>query len=358
MTPVYNAAGYLAQAIESVLAQTYPRWELIIVDDGSTDNSRSIAEGYRDERIRVIHQANAGEAAARNTALAHMHGQLLSFVDADDRFLPDHLELTTTYLDAHPDVDGVYTDGYHIDPDGRRMQTLSSRRRGPFTGDLFEPLARASDVFGPPLCVVLRRVIVLENQLDFDPRIVIGPDWDFFTRLSQYARFGYLPSCTCEYRIHQTNITVQTGIERRRGYLAICREKAIRLERFSGCSTETRQAVFYDLLVNLLTGYPERQAEVLTWPQFCDLPGVARARLLHLMASEAFIQDAHYPGAADWLERAARLQPGSISRRSLALLARLQPDLLRAMLQFRRRTQSSRRDQAPFADIRLPDLQN
>jgi len=355
MTPVYNAEAFLREAIESVLAQTYPAWELIIVDDGSTDGSRALAESYADPRICVLHQPNSGEAVARNTALANMHGDLLAFVDADDRFLPDHLSLVVAFLNDHPELDGVYTDGYHIDPRGRRLQTLSSRRRGPFTGDLFEQLVRASDVFGPPMCVVLRRSKVVAGRYDFDPAIVIGPDWDFFTRFSQQAQFGYLPECTCEYRIHLTNITVRTGLERRRGYLARCREKAIALDRFSTCSLETRVAVFYDLLVEILFDQPLRQNEVLAWPQFTSLPDIDRARLLKLMASEAALRDAYSPHVAGWLAQAVQLSQGSLSPRGLALLHRLHPRLLQTVLRLRRKGRLRDHNQAPFADIHLAD---
>ena len=87
----------------------------------------------------------------------------------------------------------------------------------------------ASDVFGPASCVVLRHDLVAQSALRYDTRIVIGPDWDFFTRYADLATFGYLPDHTCLYRVHQSNITAQVDGRRRAGYLAICREKAIRM---------------------------------------------------------------------------------------------------------------------------------
>lgn len=182
MMPVYNAEGYIAQAIGSVLSQTIPNWELVIVNDGSKDRSADIAAGFSDPRIKLIHQPNGGEASARNTALDNVQGEYLAFLDADDVFLPHHLEVAHGRLARSPDLDGVYTDGYHIDQHGTRMKSLTSRRRGPFEGWVFEQAVRASDVLGPPTSVVLRRRLILQHHLDFDTRIVIGPDWDFFTR--------------------------------------------------------------------------------------------------------------------------------------------------------------------------------
>ena len=215
MMPAYNAENYIGQAIESVLAQTYPHWELIVVNDGSSDKTPEIASAFKDPRIRVIHQENSGEAAARNNALTHMSGAWVAYLDADDLFLTHHLAVTMNYLNKNPMMDAVYTDGFHIDSQGNRLKTLSSRRRGPFEGRIYEEVVRASDVFGPPLCTVLRRKIISNHNLEYDKRIVIGPDWDFFVKYTNVAKFGYLDQQTCLYRVHDTNITFQVDLNKR-----------------------------------------------------------------------------------------------------------------------------------------------
>lgn len=353
MMPAYNAEQYIAAAIESVRAQTFSDWELVIVDDGSTDRTSEIIHSFDDSRIRYFYQENAGEAAARNTALTKMRGQLLAYIDADDLYLPDHLQQTVAYLEKHPDKDAVYTDGIHIDPDGRHLQSLASRRRGPFEGWIFEELVRASDVFGPPLCVVLSRSLIEEHQIRYDTRIVIGPDWDFFTRYSEHARFGYLDQQTCLYRVHLTNITVLTGLDKRAGYLAICRKNAIQLSSFDRCSLATRSYVFYDLLVNLLNGNPDEQDQVLSLTQFVALPATERARLLRLMASQALMKNSVspiYPAA--WLDRAGELNPADQKTRLLIFLLRLHPAVCRLFLQLRRQGQSDPGTLSPFHDLK------
>lgn len=313
MMPAYNAAEFIGAAIDSVLAQTFEDWELVVVDDGSKDETAQIVRGYTDRRIRLIQQANAGEAAARNAALDHAQGELLAFLDADDEFLPQHLTETVKCLQGNLQIDAVYTDGNHTDTRGNVLQSLSSRRRGPFTGSLFEQLVLASDVFGPPVCVVLRRQRVETLGIRFDPRIVIGPDWDFFTRFAEHTRFAYLDQRTCLYRIHQTNISLVTGLQRRRGYLALCREKAIHLDGFAACSLETRRFVFYDLLVNLLTGRPEKQRQVLGWPQFLALPAGVRSSLLRQMGLRSLaIDPAEHALASEWLAQAIRTRPADL----------------------------------------------
>lgn len=352
MMPAYNAQEYIAAAIESVLAQTFTGWELVIVDDGSTDRTPEIIRRFDDRRIRYFRQENAGEAAARNTALHKMHSRWLAFLDADDRYLPEHLELTLAYLQNNPEKDAVYTDGLHIDTQGRQLQSLSSRRRGPFEGWIFEEVVRASDVFGPPMCVVLRRSLIEDYQLRYDTRIVIGPDWDFFIRYSEHARFGYLDRQTCLYRVHLTNISVLTGLEERAGYLAICRTKAIGLEHFRDCSVETRGYVFYDLLVNLLAGNPDEQERILNHPQFEALPLFERGRILRLMASQAVLQKAvptAYP--AGWLERAEDLNPRDRKTRLLRSLLNLHPALCRQFIRLRRQGQPDPNTLPPFYDL-------
>jgi glycosyltransferase involved in cell wall biosynthesis len=351
MMPAYNAEQYIGQAIESALQQTYPHWELIIVNDGSTDETPDIVARYSDRRIKAFHQPNGGEASARNTALRHMQGEYVAFLDADDVYLPHHLEVTAAYLQTHPNHDGVYTDGYYCDPNGVRLKALSSRRRGPFEGDIFEQMARASDVFGAPVCVVLRRSVIIRHGLEFDPSIVIGPDWDFMTRYSEAASFGYVDQHTCLYRVHQTNISVRTNLRQRALYLARCREKTIHSDRFRTCSVETRAFVFYDLLINLLAGLTERQAAITEWPEFRHLPAEKQAQLFRLMASKALLRGEERQYIEEWLRQSRTLNPSDLIGAVLALLYRLNPRLCKLVLGIRTSRQPEPLNSSPFADL-------
>ncbi len=338
MMPAYNAEKFVGQAIVSVLAQSYQNWELLIVNDGSTDRTPEIIAHYKDPRIKTYHQANGGEASARNTALEHVSGEYLAFLDADDLYLPQHLELAVSFLQAHPEYDGVYSDGYYTDETGVRLKPLSSRRRGPFSGDIFEEMVRASDIFGAPVCVVLRTAIILKYSLDFDIDIVIGPDWDFFVRYAEVARFGYVLEPTGLYRLHQTSISIRTGAQKRLLHLARCREKAIKLKRFRECSLQTRAFVFYDLLVNLLTGFPERQAEITQWPEFQNLPVNEQARLFRLMASEALIRDEEYPKIGEWLRQSYQLNSADLIGIVLYTMYQINPQLCKSFIKIKSST--------------------
>lgn len=350
MMPAYNAEKYVAQAIESVLAQSCPDWQLVIVDDGSTDRTGAIAAQFRDARITLVRQANGGEAAARNTALGHARGKYLAFLDADDLYLPEHLDACLAFLRGHPQYEGVYSDGFYIDEKGRRLSTLSSRRRGPFCGDIFEQMVRASDVFGAPLCVVLDRQTIAARRFDFDTEIVIGPDWDFLTRYAERAGFGYLDRPTCLYRVHGGSVSARTQQPTRLHSLARCREKAIKLERFAACSPATRAFAFYDLLVNLLAGYPERQTAITRWQEFSGLPAAERARLLRLMASRALLGGEEHPMVGEWLRAARLLNPADRRTRLLSMLFRLNPALCRTLLRLRSPKRACAADPLPFIE--------
>src|SRR5437867_1216291 len=118
--PVYNGEAFIAEAIRSVIAQTYACWELIVVDDGSIDNTRQVVSGFTDQRIAYISQENQGLAAARNTGIQHSKGEYLAFLDHDDLWAPTFLErcVSALQLVGSGHLVGVYTSYVHIAEDG------------------------------------------------------------------------------------------------------------------------------------------------------------------------------------------------------------------------------------------------
>jgi glycosyltransferase involved in cell wall biosynthesis len=349
--PAYNAEKYIAQSIESMLAQSYSNWEFIIVNDGSKDTTADIAARYTDRRIRLIHQANGGEAAARNTALEHVNGEFIAFLDADDLYQPNHLAVTIDYLKVHVDHGAVYTNGYHINQTGSFLQPLSTRRRGPFQGRIFEEVVRAPDVFGPPGCVVLCSKIVFQNQLRFDTNISYGTDWDFLTQCADLAEFGYLNQFTYLYRVHQTNMTLYTSDQKRVIAWTRCRSKAIKMANFKTCSLDVRRAVFYDLLVELLNGHPGQQSVIIQWPEFTGLPAQAQAQLLRLMASKAIMTGNNYPCIKQWLDLSRKLSEADYRGAWLAWLYRANPWICQLLLRAKALLQPKASDTSPFVNL-------
>lgn len=135
--PVYNAAPFLERSVNSVINQTFSQWNLILVDDGSKDNSGQICDDFtqRDSRVHVIHQENAGAGAARNNGLALAKGDYVVFVDADDFVEPYYFE----ELSEHNE-DVVFIDVQHVDESGH---VLRYEKMSPYKGNSMDDLIRS-----------------------------------------------------------------------------------------------------------------------------------------------------------------------------------------------------------------------
>src|SRR5215212_9338337 len=120
--PCYNQAHFLGEAIESVLSQSYKNFEIIVVDDGSSDNTSEVASSY--EEVRLVRQENRGLSAARNAGITHSEGEYLVFLDADDRLLPKALEAGLECFEAHPECALVAGHSKFIRADGSFIMVL------------------------------------------------------------------------------------------------------------------------------------------------------------------------------------------------------------------------------------------
>ena len=151
--PAYNVGPYVAEAVQSVLEQTYEMLELIVVDDGSTDDTVEQLQAIHDDRLRVIRQSNAGSSAARNTGIVAGRGEWIAFIDGDDVWLPQKLERHVAYLRARPDADLTFAWSRVVDERGRDTGRTSVHAAGVVS---FERLF-AQNVIGNGSAVVLRR---------------------------------------------------------------------------------------------------------------------------------------------------------------------------------------------------------
>ena len=194
--PVYNGEAYLGEALDSVLAQTLPDFELIAVDDASSDRSWSILERYaaQDARIRAVRRPrNGGHHVASNQAMALAQGDYIARLDQDDLARPQRLEVSVRYLDAHPEV-GLLATGYqYVTADGR-----STERLKPMTHERL----RAGLVFGNCIVhssAVLRRSVVETG--DFGYEDLPGPqDYDLWVRLLEHTRGASIADALAVYR--------------------------------------------------------------------------------------------------------------------------------------------------------------
>ena len=204
ITPAYNQAAYLLQAVQSVLEQTCQDFELIIVDDGSTDATPQVLAGIHDPRVKVIHQPNAGLSAARNTGLRASSAPYVTFLDADDLFMPDKLELMSGYLDGHAGIGLVGGGTQIVDQTGR---PLRESVQSPGKMELYELL------LGNPFTVtsVMVRKEWIERVGPFDETLRACEDWDMWLRLA-YAgcRFAWVEHLVGAYRYHLNQMTRQS----------------------------------------------------------------------------------------------------------------------------------------------------
>ena len=195
--PAYNAATTIADTLNSVLVQTCPDWEAIVIDDGSTDATSKVAQDFieRDPRIRLIRQQNGGEGAARNTGISKARYEWLLFLDADDWISPAYLERMTRELGSDQALHAVHCAYARVAADGTE---IVDSYQAP-SGDLFPTLARRA-AFPVHACIVRKGVV---NDVGrFEVSLRTCTDWDLWQRIARTgARFGAVQEVLAFYRM-------------------------------------------------------------------------------------------------------------------------------------------------------------
>ncbi len=207
ITPVYNGEKYLRQAIESVLNQTYHHWELVIIDDGSTDNTDSIIKSYDDPRIKYTYQENRGQAAALNHGLNLALGDYVTTLDADDWYPPNSLGDRVEFLNHNPNFGAVYGDGNYCNEVGENLLKFSEHMPNGISGDVYDMLI-VSPFYGTGATVLIRKSTLDQNKIVYDETIFWCQDWDFYIRVAANATFGYVNTITIQYRLHGEGMTL------------------------------------------------------------------------------------------------------------------------------------------------------
>lgn len=199
--PAHNQGRFLRQAIDSVLAQDFADYEVLIIDDGSTDDTARVAQSATDRRVRYIRQEHRGVSAARNTGVMASEGSYLAFLDSDDVFCEEKLRKQVLVLDGRSDL-GMVVGGYqYIDVSGA---VLGEER--PWLGQAVLDLGSVLTAgFGPPSTVLVRRSW-FERVGGFDCRFSLAEDTDLWYRLSLAGcRIDWVPTIVSRYRIHTSN---------------------------------------------------------------------------------------------------------------------------------------------------------
>ena len=194
--PAFNHAAYLEQTISSALAQTWRDFEVVVVDDGSTDDTPEVAERFADS-IHFIWQANRGMAGARNTGVRAARGQFISFLDDDDVWKPNYLAAVTLKFLEDPNLAACYTGAQMIDSEGHLLPQTSARTVAPER--LYSTLIDGG--FFPPSTVTVRKSVLDEVGL-FDEALQGCADWDMWLRFSSQYKFRGVAEVLVLYRIH------------------------------------------------------------------------------------------------------------------------------------------------------------
>jgi glycosyltransferase involved in cell wall biosynthesis len=194
IVPAYNSAAYTVETVESVLGQTYRDFELIVVDDGSTDNTREAMERFGDQ-IQYVYKENGGACSTRNMGIGMARGEYVACLDCDDLWLPEKLQRSVEALDAHSDWGLVFNHCYLIDAAGEivGLTNYKFKLQNPYRELLHD------NFIGSP--TILMRRSCLDQVGLYDENIFIPADWDLWIRIAAEYSIGYLDEPLSKYRM-------------------------------------------------------------------------------------------------------------------------------------------------------------
>ena len=206
--PIYNTEKYLRQTIESVLCQTYPHFEFLLINDGSTDGSLAICKEYqaKDERVRVISTDNHGVCHARNLGVSHAKGRYISFLDSDDLWEPDFLQRVYARMKESSEIKFVYSGSDERTPDGRILGKSISETEGYFDAFMHEKTGEFRLPFNMDSFLVEREVLT-QYRIDFNPSYKISEDIGFFLKLLCVVKAYCTPAVLTHYVRRENSAT-------------------------------------------------------------------------------------------------------------------------------------------------------
>lgn len=202
--PYYNGQRFIQQCIDSVLKQSYKNFEIILIDDGSTDEVDRVLELFG-HQIRYLKQNKKGPAAARNYGIKEAKGEYVAFLDSDDIWLPKKLKLQVEFLDKNRDFSLVYSDLALFDENGVIDENLYFSKGIPRpSGFIFKELVL--NCLFSTVTVMIRKSIFDTSSYLFDEQLLIGEDYDLWLRLAKRYKIGYLSGVLAMYRQHSGSL--------------------------------------------------------------------------------------------------------------------------------------------------------
>lgn len=204
--PTYNRASFLAKGINSVLEQTINDWELIIIDDGSTDNTKEIVESYEDVRIKYIYQKNSERSTARNNGVKHSSGKWICFLDSDDYYLSNHLETLNNFISLNKEFNGLLLTGHILKKENHytKHPLIDTQKN---TSEILKEIWRKFILMNS---VCVHHKIIEENI--FNSQFRIWEDTHLWLRIAAQYPVVQLNQYTCVQEIHAES-TVKAGMK-------------------------------------------------------------------------------------------------------------------------------------------------
>ncbi len=203
----YNYGRFVGQAIESVLEQTLRPDEIIVVDDGSTDDTAEVVARYAHEGVRHIYKENGGQSSACNVGIKESASELIAFLDADDKWLPDKIERQVEHMRRHPEVGLITGSEWETDEAGRKVWLMERKL---LDSASIYPRILVENYIGTPSLVMVRREC-FDHVGIFDEKIRLAQDWDLWIRVARSYPIAVLGEPLILYRRHGASISAGSG---------------------------------------------------------------------------------------------------------------------------------------------------
>ena len=258
--PAYNSADVLGRAIDSVMNQTFTDWELVVVDDGSTDDTSAVLDSYRERlggRLVAVRQRNSGASVARNTGIEKSKGTFIAFLDADDVFIPTKLARQVEFFEKCPDCGLVYSDCAYVDLDGvyhessfRDLNPVAANMPG---NEIAPGLICCGNELFDRMCGIyiistitgMVRREVLGSDVRFLPGHMYSEEWLFFLEVAERCRGGYIKD-SLSVHYHTEGSISRSSVIRNNIYHAQAVEYV--LKRYPNMSQDSRKSLHRQLL--------------------------------------------------------------------------------------------------------------
>ncbi|MEB3178368.1 MAG: glycosyltransferase [Nostocaceae cyanobacterium] len=216
--PAYNAEKTIISTIESIQKQTFHDWEIILINDGSTDNTLELINTIKDERIKIFSYENAGISLARNRGIDQAKGDYIAFIDADDLWTPDKLEAQIKALQKSPEAGLAYSWTSIMNENG---EVFYSGTPISYEGDVYANLLLWNFLICGSNPLIRRKAI--EQAGEFEPTLCCGEDWDYWLRIASRWHFALVPKVQVLYRKSSGSLTSKMGVTQEYSLMVIDR---------------------------------------------------------------------------------------------------------------------------------------